>query len=62
MPARRYLREELLAAAVGFSHPQTVRFQDVDAAGLLDRESDHIVDIDFLRHVAGHADVPVAER
>lgn len=34
MPTRRYSREELLAAAVGFSHPQTVRFQDVDAAGI----------------------------
>lgn len=35
MPARRYTREELLAAPVGFTHPQPVRFQDIDAAGIV---------------------------
>lgn len=35
MPTRRFHREELLTAPVGFTHPQSVRFQDIDAAGIV---------------------------
>lgn len=35
MPARHYTREELLAAPTGFTYPQSVRFQDIDAAGIV---------------------------
>lgn len=35
MPPRRYSREDLLTTPAGFVHPHTVRFQDIDAAGIV---------------------------
>jgi YbgC/YbaW family acyl-CoA thioester hydrolase len=35
MPARRFTREELLLFPAGFVHALTVRFQDIDAAGIV---------------------------
>jgi YbgC/YbaW family acyl-CoA thioester hydrolase len=35
MTTSRFQREDLLAAPSGFTYPQTVRFQDIDAAGIV---------------------------